>query len=441
MSPQALGDIVGLGIGERSKVLGARQASLLTTAMLLIMLYFLAYRYPFQINNSVTSPTYADTPAWLSAAKYVLLIIVAVVVSARYNTILTRAVPSDIQIGYSIESRNAGTLTMLLLAGGLWIVLKGAILSSTAVVEVGFFWLLTAIWLTRVRTFSRKSVERTLICFAVVAIMVEAAQYSLFLMSGRLPALAYDGTLSIRFGSVWDDPNGYAFVVSLLMPVCWLSVKKALRVPIQFALLVTLLLTQSLTGISCVLFGLAFARIVALSRRSPVGMLVFGFAGLIVAFVAAWFALASPAIQQVLRLKQNSIDAHLDDLSRVDQIGLTELAGLSLRSVSPQESGFIFLITNLGVLGVVFFLSFCIWAVRSALILTSRSPAPLWEGSLAFLVAVIIGNFNLPLIAVFPINGLTMLVGAFCIVAAMRGEPRPDLQARSRAQQRAGVIV
>ena len=234
-----------------------------------------------------------------------------------------------------------------------------------------------------------------------------------FLSIGRLPALAYAGTFSIRFGSFLDDPNGSPALWYMLMGWAYYNYSGFRRILAEAALVLCVLLTQSFTalgflGIVAVLFAGNYML------RKPKGIVVTGwvvFFGL--ALIAAWSKLVGFA-SILVRDRIGSIDQHLSQVSSTNTaIGLDWLFGVP--TYTSYESWWVGSMVNFGIpwylltLAIVTTLVLAIVAgYRRA---RGRTEKAVFTSFLLLALYFFIGNANLPLIIDFPIDFLFFLFG------------------------------
>jgi hypothetical protein len=277
---------------------------------------------------------------------------------------------------------------------------------------------------------------RILRTFLVVSLLAEAVEILLYLGTGRLPALAYAGTVSIRFGSIWDDPNGFAIMIAALIPIAVLCFSRmGTRVLLVAALLVSLVLTQSLTGIIAVLLAVVLAtaavnwrslpRIATILSTTIVGVIIIGVV-----------LTHSSAVDSLLYSKQGSIGGHLDAFSSLRQMSFLDLLGVT-SGVPPVESGLVHLVETLGIPFVVLYVTTGLAAIkRYVKQIQSDHGAeanPARYALLVFLIAYLLGLVNTGFDRVFPLNLLYGLAIALSLAAG------PPQSARQRGGGQVGV--
>jgi hypothetical protein len=364
--------------------------------------YYNWYRYPFRINDPGTSPTYGSTPLWVSLAKYLLilgLLIAAVLLrGTRFQPITIRR-PLLLPI-YAY-------LALAPVLAGIWS-------ESAEMVVLGFFFLVPVVLhVCGDQVFDVRRANRFLGATLVVLLAVQFLQLLLFVTVGRLPALAHHDSLAVRFGSVLDDPNAFAIVVSWLLPFSWVRFTGFRRAAAVSLLLVALVLTQSLTGLAALIGAGAVTCLLFLTHRPRY----------LAAALAAWLLLAAGATVLAVRFadeiralfwaymtfKEGSIVEHGDALKILDEIRVTSALGLEPLPHLWGETGYINLLAYFGVPYLLVLLALGGWMIthyaRIAIARESDGEARAFAfGAVGLLVAVFVGNLGLPLFEVYPIN-------------------------------------
>ena len=101
------------------------------------LLFYLSYRYPLQINSSTTSPTYSDTPFFLSFLKYLVVIFLLAlgVVFLRVNSLSRSFV-----WGFKINA-----VTRIYFFAATWLLVLGMISKDFYYFEFSFSFFVAAI--------------------------------------------------------------------------------------------------------------------------------------------------------------------------------------------------------------------------------------------------------------------------------------------------------
>jgi hypothetical protein len=407
----------------------------LLIALLALAFFYTVYRYPLQINSTETSPTYRDTPAWLSAGKYGLIALLL-----GYG-LLIRAL---CRVRFRLE-RPLLLLCFLFLA--LLPLVVGAAMREVNVVAMGILLLVPLFLLA---TFPSAGVPhprvgRFLSLVVILAIVVQIAQVALFLIAGRLPALAYAGSLSVRFGSFLDDPNGFGLLTSMLVPFAWVWFTGWRRAAIVSLLILSLILTQSLTALGCMAAVGAFFMVRTLFTRlesmlSAVGLAAAAMIG-VAAVVNVYGEQIATGYELFMLTKSGSIEGHADAFGHVSRLQGPTLLGFQPLDEVRTESGYVNMLASMGIPYVLLYAGLGIAAGWRYLRLLRhdlpREVRAFAAGTLGLLVAVYVGNLNLPLMEIYPIN----LLAALTLGLAWIGPPQrsylpegvqslPDVQLR-----------
>ena len=405
-----------------------------TLSLLLVGLVYDSYRYPLRINSTATSPTYADTPPWLSVGKYVIIasLVGALVLALRAS-------------GRKIALYKA-PYALLYLYLCVVPIFYGIMMHSPEIVEGGFFFMIPLmLHLTAGHRVDVSVCTRFFVAATVLAIVTDALQVTAFLVWARLPALAYNDSIMVRFGGYWDDPNGFGIFLAFLIPFAaeyWRgSIVGGLVI---LALGTCLVLTQSLTAIGAVFLAMTALGIIRLASRWRMrwSTLALGaalcLAGTLVLYWD-WGVLGDLWIEyQGLRMA--SINAHLLPAGQE----IWNLPAASLLGFWPlvptTESGYV---NMLGSCGLVYVLALMVaelcgvanYARRLAAGCEDRACTALCSGAICFLTAVFLAEFNLPVDRIFPINLFACLLlglasGRVIAPAATFSARAPDAPAR-----------
>lgn len=388
--------------------------------LLLISFYFLAYRYPFQINDADTSPTYVDTPFALQALKYALFLLVCA--GFLLKTVLAKR-------GLGVDRKH---LFDLLFFGAVFAAPVGyAVLASdTFFFQTGiFFGALLLFFISRRKDIDILRIRKWISVFLGLSILAELLQLALFFGIGRLPALAYRDSISVRFGSIWDDPNGFAFMLCFLIPfVLAKRMNVALKALLTSFMLLMLLLTQSLTGIFAfalaLILGVFLLGILVRNRRywQQGFSLVFVYGLGAIVGVSVIFNL--PIIKEFLELKSGSIEDHIEMMGVIHEAKLLNYLGLNPVDM-VSETGYINIIYNFGLFYFLLYVGMLIYAVirlmRKIQDNQGREGVEVYYAAFFFVLSFAIGMGNLPLDNVFPLN----LILVVCIMFSYSRDELP----------------
>jgi hypothetical protein len=371
-------------------------------ALLVIGLYYNWYRYPFKINSQDTSPTYADTPVWLSMGKYVL--IAAVLLYAVVRRVLQ---DSPVRITHPPLLGAFSYLAFVPL-------LTGVALGEAHFIEIGLSFLVPLVLIA----FSGWRIDpgylnKLLALSIYAAIAVEVIQVFLFFQTGRLPALAYSDSFSVRFGSFMDDPNGFGIVIAWMLAFAWTYFKVPSRLVLTVLLGACLLLTQSLTAIAATAIVGVLYLLIAASRGARRLLLVLTASGAALVAAAAVFYTFERQLLELYRLfmltKAGSIEGHAESLDMFRNTELLSVIGIEPAHDLWGESGYGNLLAffGLGYLLVYWAVGLAAaWTYLKIVLDEAASPniRAFAAGALGLLTAVYAASVNLPLSESFPLN-------------------------------------
>ena len=387
---------------------------------LLIATLYLSYRYPLQINSSTTSPVYADTPTSLQVGKFILIFLTCCV-SAPF--LFFRRL-SRFQLG----------IIVLTIAIFCYPLLKMLDTFDSRYMDVSFWPLAALILVIPLKRIDLRAIDNYLKLVLWLTFVSNLVEVGLFVFYGRLPALAFSGSLSVRFGGFLDDPNGFAAIIFLLMGWAFFRFRGKTRFFIQLALVVCVMITESLTAIGFLGALIVFVACWQLLRK-PLSIM---WIGLLSGFILVIMKItdAFEIINLIIRLKADSATDHLSIpwSSLID--GWIGWIFLGKTSYEFYESWWVSSLISFGALWYVgnlvltLVLGHSVWR-------TFRSYPPGKEksvlaGILLLGIYVVVGSANLPFFAIFPINFLFYL---FCFLIVfqeaserkMRRETSPSL--------------
>lgn len=409
---------------------GLGLADLAFGSLILLAFYYLAYRYPLQIGSSLTSPTYTDTPPALQTGKYVLIVAILLIV----------ATAAAVRGPLGERTRDAHPLSSwALLLLSVFAILKGLFAGSVDQIIVGLVSLVPVVLssLSARRNVDGRRLAVAVVIYAVISVVVDAVQFVLYRVQGRLPSLGYEGSISVRFGAVLDDPNGYALIVALAVPVVFAISTRAkfIRYVLILLLLVSLLLTQSFTGIASVL-GALILGYVGLHWRSLGRTYAISIGGIVLLVVVWLFTSTSELYDAVVASKLGSINQHAGTWDEVRALSLEQLAGLG-PAQGGLESSYVALAANFGLVYVVIYIWIGVAACRR-LLQTVRSSTDSRDsaahlGFYFFLIAYLFASINLSLEGSYPSNFLFMLGVALSFFAVRSDDPASGLVGRSHS--------
>jgi len=269
----------------------------------------------------------------------------------------------------------------------------------------------------------------SLIRFSVwIFLIVDVVQYLFFYFFNRLPALAYEGSVSVRFGSLQDDPNGYAFLMSSFYFIGYYY-RGIIRCFFYVLFIVNILLTISFTGIASV--SLAIALVILLSSKMTLNKLMLYVSFFMASIVIVVIALQLPIVNKIILTKQGSIEQHAHLFLDLTRLSFTDVFGLS-PSGWTAESTYINIMLNFGVIiACLFYLlvvsiiyRYCRYLARMKVKYKCIKKEPVYIlglCALSFSLSIFIGGVNLPLEVVFPVNALfPFFLSLLCIIPSYR---------------------
>ena len=373
---------------------GHKEDRLFWTAVLLCTLY-LCYRYPLQVNDSGTSPTYADTPLFLQVGKFILLLPLFAVAMLR-----------------SIE-KSLTEKQWFIVGATLFL----SVFSMTKLCnnfdaryfQLSFWMLFPLILVWGTRDIGIEALDRYFRFVFILCLASSALQLFLFFSFGRLPALAYEGTIFVRFGGFLDDPNGFAAILFLVLG--WADKRYAglKRILAVGGIGAALLFTQSWTAIAFLVLICLIRAILGMRRHfvlSTVGLVCVGLI-LSRAYGEIQHSYGS-LLDEILNLRQLKVEQHSFAWS-IWGSKWYEWFLIGDSKYNFYEFWWASAAVNFGVPWLVTFLTLTtlplstLWKAASN---ASPEHRPIYSGILLFQIYCLIGSFNLPFVAIFPVNFL-----------------------------------
>lgn len=414
-------------------------------AYLIISQVYYSYRYFLGYGSTSTSPHAQDTPLEFQLPRYLItlafyLIVLGIILWRRsyFSNILEKV---------------KGSRKILLLTLAFFAYLALGMLkfdfdlfnfSFREMTKLVFF---APVALVPLALFAKERLTETLFKFMNLALIFQvvgfAAVFATFLISGKLPAQAYPGSM-IRFGGLWDDPNGFAFF--LLIPLfAYLSLPAEIQARYKkwiylatLAISVMLFLTLSLTAWLIMVIGLV---VLLIFRRSK--FILTNLAIIAVTFLV--LSLISPYTKDFLAFKTASFMARIyATLGIPYQLGggpagpgqegyisdseiLAALGGQLIAAFQAfdkaeildklsivlfgkrgvpifSENIYLLLFFNFGLVGMGVFLTLLFYGIHRAWQLATQNKAPFFGlFSLAVLIAAAIGLSSLPYLVIYPV--------------------------------------
>lgn len=378
--------------------------------LILLSFYYLSYRYPLQINDSNTSPIYRDTPFILQIGKYAIfagLIYVFVLFLLKFKS------PSQLKKRYLSELSMSLYLFIMSI---LYYLFTG----NDYLLQTGlFFILLLLYYFFPFEQLNYKSLTKVIKVFVYIAIIFEIYQVLNYQFFNRLPALGYYGSISVRFGSVWDDPNSFAMIIPFLFSfVLYGKDKLIVKIILCLLLIFSLVSTQSLTGVATFICAFPIGFLILLfiekSKRRVLTLVNIGVVLFVSMLVIYVFIIPSDFFKEFMNLKQDSISDHFVGLSYLKDAQFAHLLGFNS---NPQgkyaETGYFNLLLNFGILFAIFYV---IMGVKTIIRLgyfiknnRDKKYISIFYAAFFFVIAFFIGLTNLPLEAIFPLNIILVL--------------------------------
>jgi len=187
------------------------------------------------MNSAGTSPTYSDTPFLIQAGKYILVIPL-------------------IAISSIICYRKPLTMKQWLIAASVMFLIVFSIMKAFGGEKFDFFYIETIFWMTfalsivwATDSISIRDIDKYFLFLLIYGFIATFIEVLLFIFIGRLPALAYEGGVYVRFGSFLDDPNGYAAILILLLGWAYGRFYGKMRIFVLAGIGISLILTESFT--------------------------------------------------------------------------------------------------------------------------------------------------------------------------------------------------
>lgn len=355
-----------------------------------VYLYYYGYRYILRYNDSETSPTYSDTPLVLQIGKYILILLLIAIfllytfkkkIKIRGRKVLVFMaflvlILQELYCFIIYKNSNQLTFTICLLPPFLMILFNEKI--------------------------NYKALDKSIEIFVYVSILYEILQVLLFVGMKRLPALAYDTGVftDVRYGSVWDDPNGFGLFTIFLIPYSFYKFKGLKRIIICVLLLGILGLTFSLTAIA-VAVVIAFVAIVASmlkNTKRSLWIYIVTLSVIIVGIIGALTKIDSFIV--FYNSKQGSILGHLESF-KLTGFTVYQFLGVIPKAIDA-ESGAIKLLYIGGVLHFVVFFLLSICAIVRLRMLSLKSENPgIYKAMFWYVLGFLLGCINLPYMYIF----------------------------------------
>ncbi|MFS8601184.1 hypothetical protein LRO89_01035 [Priestia megaterium] len=252
-----------------------------------------------------------------------------------------------------------------------------------------------------------------------------------YYVNDRLPALGYPNSTSVRFGSLWDDPNAFAMVVSfLLVFIAKDKMSRFKKFILACCLLVTLGYTLSFTGLGAVLvsFPLGYVILFLVDNQKKYLKQLFKIfiLGILLLLVYKFLVEPSAFFQDYMYNKQASIAARKVGFTHFNEI--SNMFGLNTHPIGKySETAYINLLLNFGVFYLIAYLFICLTSIyRLAVIIKNYKNhefIQLFYAAFFFMVTFMLGMINSPLDTVFPLNLLLVICIVLSYTKALPDQP------------------
>lgn len=387
--------------------------TILIMSLLFLAFYYLSYRYPLQYNSSTTSPTYSDTPILFQIAKY------GVFLGIMYFFFLL-FMAQKTPIIFSKKCLIEFSFIVYLV---FYAIFMSAVTKNNYLFQTGLF--ISVVLLYHLFPFSSlqySKIVKFVRLFINLAIVFEIYQLINYMAFDRLPALGYYNSYTVRFGSIWDDPNSFALLIPFMIAfISTGTYGRFQKIILISLLLIMLLLTQSLTGLFSVIVSFPIGIIILFlfdNRKKYLKSLlnVSLFYGFIV-FLLWVFMDQLNILKTLFTEKQTSINSHLSGFDYLSSVGVRAYLGFNLSPLGKYaESGYVNLMLNFGIVFLIIYILIGLFTIiRLAIFIKNnyeKTNIHLFYAVFYFVLSFYIGMINLPIDTVFPLN----LLLAVCIV-------------------------
>ncbi|MET1121076.1 hypothetical protein ABWU59_19315 [Priestia megaterium] len=383
--------------------------------LLLLSFYYLSYRYPLKFNSSDTSFSYSDTPPIFQAGKYAVFagisyIFFALLINFKDKTMLTKGITKNKWVEIFLA------IYIFTISISSFLVSKNDYVLQTGI----FFSTLILFYLYPYQNLNYKKIVVCIRIFIYLSIITEAYQLFNYYVNDRLPALGYPNSISVRFGSIWDDPNAFAMIVSFLLAfIIKDNVSKVTKIILSCSMLTVLFYTLSLTGIGAFLLSFPLGYFILFLIDNKIIYLrkllkIFLYAILII-IIYKFIVEPSTFFQEYMSSKQDSIAARKSGFSYFNEFG--SMLGLNTNPLGKySETSYINLLLNFGIFYLIAYIFICFTSIyRLAKIIKVYKEhvyIQIFYAAFFFMITFMLGMANSPLDTVFPLN--LMLV--ICII-------------------------
>lgn len=151
------------------------------------------------------------------------------------------------------------------------------------------------------------NIEDVIYVTAWIMVISNIYVYFNYLFFNRLPAHAYTGSL-VRFGGLWDDPNGFAFFCVFLFFSLW----KSKRLIICLCLFICIVFAFSFTSYILFIFSIIYFMYVEQFKFKLIHILIIVFIVVLTISVCIFFLTLEDIeyFKGIIEAKSGSMDAH-----------------------------------------------------------------------------------------------------------------------------------
>lgn len=352
--------------------------------------YYYCYRYAFQYNDEGTSPTYSATPEIFKLAKYIVLL--AIYVFFHIKVISIRRPPDKLYVNSSLCILISCFL-ILFGKGLFWHDLDLLKMTMISCLPIFFY-----IWGRARIDFER--ISKFIYYFFVFGLLYEFLQIFLFYKFGRLPALAYENSFSVRFGGPWDDPNGWGICLSFFVPFMYFYKKEHRNIWAILGIMV-LLLSQSLTAIISFIFSM-ISLLFLIKKKKRVAFVVWSMIIVIPIIYIIFQLLNNDFVIAYMEVKQGSVEDHSNSLNFIQQFQWYNYF-IGMDDFVFNESDYVNFLYIGGIPMLLLYLVL-IYRVINYYVKTIENgthQSPFSYASLAFLISYLVSSVNLPCSRIF----------------------------------------
>ena len=379
-------------------------------SILIVALYYYVYRYVFRYNDEGTSPTYSETPIVFKYGKYILLLLIY-----SYYILKSR---NSITIG---KSSQRILICIFLFVTVLF--LRLCALGEIEDIKLLMVGVLPFIYIKLngyVLDYNR--ISRFFYYFFLFSTIYELIQIFLFFSIGRLPALAYEDSISVRFGGAWDDPNSWGIALSFFIPFVYYFCKNSFRRKSLVACgLLMLIIAQSLTAIGAFVFSVSLTEYM-IHKNKRVLYLLIVFILLFTFYQLYELFLSNSFILDYIEMKQGSIDDHAKSVDIFSEFEWHNYL-LGVGESFFNESDYVNMLCFGGIPMLLLYFTISLGNIFRLYRIVKKhcNEVALWRGALTFQIAFLIASANLPCTRMFY---LYMLFNVFLCISTFNPDFR-----------------